>query len=79
LVLNLRKELSHWRIALREGVMVVSIKSRRPEQMGRVTSVTAPILLADIGDYCFGMFTLDLKSGDKRIFGIHGYVVGLSV
>ena len=42
-----------------------------------VTGVTAPILLADVGDHCFGVFSLDLKRGDERIFGIHGDVVRL--
>jgi hypothetical protein len=42
-----------------------------------VTCVAAPILLADIGDHCFGVFSLDLKRGDERIFGVHGDVVRL--
>ena len=42
-----------------------------------VTCVAAPILLADIGDHCFGVFSLDLKRGDERIFGVHGNVVRL--
>ena len=42
-----------------------------------VTCVTAPILLADVGDYCFRVFSLDLKRGDERIFGVHGDVVRL--
>jgi hypothetical protein len=35
-----------------------------------VTCVTAPILLADVGDYRFGVFSLDLKRSDERIFGV---------
>jgi hypothetical protein len=46
--------------------------SRQLEHMRRVTRITAPILLADIGDHCFGVFSLDLKSSDERIFGVHG-------
>jgi len=42
-----------------------------------VTCVAAPILLADVGDHCFGVFSLDLKRGDERIFGVHGDVVRL--
>ena len=42
-----------------------------------VTCVAAPILLADIGDHCFGVFSLDLKRGDERIFGVHSDVVRL--
>ena len=49
------------------------------ERVRRVTCITASILLADIGDYCFGVFGLDLKSGDQRIFSIHSHVVGLSL
>ena len=40
-----------------------------------VTRVTAPILLADVGDYRFRVFSLDLKRSDERIF--HGDVVRL--
>ena len=43
-----------------------------------VTCVTAPILLADVGDYRFRVFSLDLKRSDERIFGVHGDVVRLS-
>ena len=42
-----------------------------------MTCVAAPILLADVGDHCFGVFSLDLKRGDERIFGVHGDVVRL--
>jgi hypothetical protein len=42
-----------------------------------VTCVTAPILLADVGDYRFRVFSLDLKRSDERIFGVHGDVVRL--
>jgi hypothetical protein len=42
-----------------------------------VTCVAAPILLADVGDHCFGVFSLDLKRGDERIFGVYGDVVRL--
>ena len=42
-----------------------------------VTCIAAPILLADVGDHCFGVFSLDLKRGDERIFGVHGDVVRL--
>jgi hypothetical protein len=42
-----------------------------------VTRVTAPILLADVGDYRFRVFSLDLKRSDERIFGVHGDVVRL--
>jgi len=42
-----------------------------------VTCVTAPILLADVGDYRFRVFSLDLKRSDERIFGGHGDVVRL--
>jgi hypothetical protein len=45
--------------------------------MRRVTRIAAPILLADVCDRRFGVFILDLKSGDKRIFGVHGDVVRL--
>jgi hypothetical protein len=37
-----------------------------------VTCVTAPILLADVGNYRFRVFSLDLKRSDERIFGVHG-------
>ena len=47
------------------------------ERMRWVTRIAAPILLADIGDHRFGVFSLDLKSGDERIFGVHGDVVRL--
>ena len=47
------------------------------EPMRWVTCIAAPILLADIGDHCFGVFSLDLKRGDERIFGFHGDVVRL--
>ena len=40
-----------------------------------VTCIAAPILLADVGDHCFGVFSFDLKRGDERIFGVHGDVV----
>ena len=44
-----------------------------------VTCVTAPILLADVGDYRFRVFSLDLKRSDERIFGVHSHVFGLSI
>jgi hypothetical protein len=47
--------------------------------MRRVTRITAPILSADIGDHCFGVFSLDLKSSDERIFGVHSHVFGVSI
>jgi hypothetical protein len=47
------------------------------ERMRRVTCVAAPVLLADIGDYRVRVFSLDLKRGDERIFGVHGDVVRL--
>ena len=47
------------------------------ERMRWVTRIAAPVLLADVGDRRFGMFGLDLKSGDERIFGVHGDVAGL--
>jgi hypothetical protein len=47
------------------------------EHMRWVTCVTAPILLADVGDYRFRVFSLDLKRSDERIFGVHGDVVRL--
>jgi hypothetical protein len=47
------------------------------ECMRWVTYIAAPILLADVGDPCFGVFSLDLKSGDERIFGVHSDVVRL--
>jgi hypothetical protein len=47
------------------------------EPMRWVTCVTAPILLADVGDYRFRVFSLDLKRSDERIFGVHGDVVRL--
>jgi hypothetical protein len=43
-----------------------------------VTCIAAPILLADVGDHRFWVFSLDLKRGDQRIFGVHGDVVRLS-
>ena len=42
-----------------------------------VTCIAAPILLADVGNHRFGVFSLDLKRGDERIFGVHGDVVRL--
>jgi hypothetical protein len=42
-----------------------------------VTCIAAPILLADVGDHSFGVFNLDLKRGDERIFGVHPDVVRL--
>jgi len=42
-----------------------------------VACVTAPILLADVGDYRFRVFSLDLKRSDERIFGFHGDVIRL--
>jgi hypothetical protein len=42
-----------------------------------VTCIAAPILLADVGDHRFGVFSLDLKRGVERIFGVHGDVVRL--
>ena len=42
-----------------------------------VTCVTAPILLADVGDYRVRVLSLDLKRSDERIFGVHGDVVRL--
>jgi hypothetical protein len=47
------------------------------EPMRWVTCVTAPILLADVGDDRFRVFSLDLKRSDERIFGIDGDVVRL--
>ena len=47
------------------------------EPMRWVTCIAAPILLADVGDHCFGVFSLDLKRGDERIFGVHRDVVRL--
>src|SRR5580704_9938590 len=47
------------------------------EPMRWVTCIAAPILLADVGNHCFGVFSLDLKRGDERIFGVHGDVVRL--
>jgi hypothetical protein len=38
------------------------------EPMRWVTCVTAPILLADVGDHRFGVFSLDFKRSDERIF-----------
>jgi hypothetical protein len=35
-----------------------------------VASIAAPILLADIGDHRFGVFSHDLKSGNERVFRI---------
>jgi hypothetical protein len=49
------------------------------EHMRPVTRITAPILLADVGDHCFGVFSLDLKSSDERIVCVHGQVVDLSI
>jgi hypothetical protein len=43
-----------------------------------VTSVAAPILLANVGDQRFRAFSLDPKRGDERIFGVHGDAVRLS-
>jgi len=45
------------------------------EPMRWVTCIAAPILLADVGDRCFGVYSLDLKRGDERIFGVHGDMV----
>lgn len=45
--------------------------------MRRVTRIAAAILLADISDHRFGMFSLDLKSCNKRIFGLNGDMVRL--
>jgi hypothetical protein len=45
------------------------------ECMRWVTRIAAPILLADVGDNRFGVFSLHLKSRDERIFGVHGDVV----
>jgi hypothetical protein len=45
--------------------------------MRGVTCIAAPILLADVGDHRFGVFSLDLKRGDERIFGVHCDVVRL--
>src|SRR5580692_7590081 len=45
------------------------------EPMRWVTCIAAPILLADVDDHCFGVFSFDLKRGDERIFGVHGDVV----
>ena len=42
-----------------------------------VTCVTAPILLADVGDYRVRVLSLDLKRSDERVFGVHGDVVRL--
>ena len=39
-----------------------------------VACVAAPILLANVGNHRFRAFSLDPKRGDKRIFGVHGYV-----
>jgi hypothetical protein len=44
-----------------------------------VTRIAAPILLADVSDHRFRMFGLDLKSGNERVFGVHGDVVRLPV
>ena len=49
------------------------------EHMRWVTRIAAPILLADVGDHRFGVFGLDLKSGNERVFGIHSDVVSLPV
>jgi len=38
----------------------------------------ADYVLADVGDYRFGAFSLDLKRGNERIFGVHGDAVRLS-
>jgi hypothetical protein len=45
------------------------------ERMRWVTRIATPILLTDVGDHRFGVFRLDLKSSDERIFGVHGDVV----
>ena len=42
-----------------------------------VTCVTAPILLADVGDYRFRVFSLDLKRSNERIFGDDSDVIRL--
>jgi hypothetical protein len=47
------------------------------QRMRWVTRIAAPILLADVGDHRFGVFSLDLKRGDERIFGVNGDVVRL--
>jgi hypothetical protein len=47
------------------------------QRMRWMTRIAAPILLADVGDHRFGVFSLDLKSGDERVFGAHGDVVRL--
>ena len=49
------------------------------EHMRWVTRIAAPILLADVGDHRFGVFGLDLKSGNERVFGVHCDVVRLPV
>jgi transposase InsO family protein len=48
------------------------------ERMRWVTCFAAPILLADVGDYRFRAFSLDLKRGNECIFGVHGDAVRLS-
>ena len=53
------------------------LNERLRKPMRWVTCIAAPILLADVGDHCFGVFSLDLKRGDERIFGVHGDVVRL--
>jgi hypothetical protein len=47
------------------------------ERIRRVTRIAARILLADVCDRRFGLFILDLKSGDERTFGVPGNVVRL--
>src|SRR2546429_34778 len=47
------------------------------QHMRWVTRIAAPILLADVGDHRFGVFSLDLKSSDERVSGADGDVVRL--
>jgi hypothetical protein len=49
------------------------------EHMRWVTRIAAPILLAYVGDHRFGVFGLDLKSGNERVFSIHSDVVRFPV
>src|SRR5439155_4553304 len=44
-----------------------------------VTCVAPPILWTDVHDYRFRLFSLDLKGGDERVFGVHDDSVRFSI
>jgi hypothetical protein len=73
------RRCAHSRHSIEAIARACSSMSVFDEHMRWVTCIAAPILLADVGNHRFGVLSLDLKSCDECIFGVHGDVVRLPI